>query len=343
MITLVVTTINPPTPAVQQLAKGCKKNKWNFIIIGDESSPRSFALNGVNYYSLQDQNGLEYLRLSSSLPTRHYSRKNLGYLLAIEFGSTIIVETDDDNWPLPNFWFKSITPVISKKAEKGWINVYRYFDEDKAWPRGFLLSSINKIQKPYRKLEDYVATSASCWIQQGLVDGDPDVDAVYRLSSPPLIKFKKFSTIVLGKKSWCPFNSQNTRWYPEAYPLLYLPSTCNNRVTDIWRSFIAQRILWENGVSVLFHFSTVLQKRNAHNLWTDFQHELVNYLNVERITNGLEKLILKPGISFIPDNMLLCYQYLVVQGFLESQELERLQAWLNDVKELTDEKDSGNA
>jgi hypothetical protein len=30
-------------------------------------------------------------------------------------------------------------------------------------------------------------------------------------------------------------------------PLLYLPSHCCFRMTDIWRSFIAQRCLWELG------------------------------------------------------------------------------------------------
>ena len=35
--------------------------------------------------------------------------------------------------------------------------------------------------------------------------------------------------------------------------LMYLPSTCTFRMTDIWRSLIAQRCLWELGQGVVFH------------------------------------------------------------------------------------------
>ena len=118
----------------------------------------------------------------------------------------------------------------------------------------------------------------SCPIQQGLVDGDPDVDAVYRLVLDLPFRFERGASVALGTGAWCPFNSQNTSWWPDAYALMYLPAYCSFRMTDIWRSFVAQRIAWENGWSVLFREATVRQRRNPHDLMRDFRDEVPGYV-----------------------------------------------------------------
>ena len=48
-------------------------------------------------------------------------------------------------------------------------------------------------------------------------------------------------------------------------------------MTDIWRSFVAQRILQENDWAVLFHAPTVSQERNEHDLMRDFADEVPGY------------------------------------------------------------------
>src|SRR6185436_15069807 len=125
-------------------------------------------------------------------------------------------------------------------------------------------------------------------IQQGLADENPDVDAVYRMTSSLPLSFNKRNPIVLDKNAWCPFNSQNTTWFKEAFPLLYLPSYCSFRMTDIWRSFVAQRIAWSCNWSILFHNATVRQERNEHSLIRDFEDEIPGYLNNARICKMLE-------------------------------------------------------
>jgi hypothetical protein len=75
-----------------------------------------------------------------------------------------------------------------------------------------------------------------------LADENPDVDAIYRLTLPLPIIFNKANNVALGNNSFCPFYSQNRTWFKEAFPLLYLSSHCSFRMTDIWRSFVAQRI-----------------------------------------------------------------------------------------------------
>jgi hypothetical protein len=209
------------------------------------------------------------------------------------------------------------------------VNVYRYFTASQIWPRGLPLDTINQPCPDIEKLPtDYVY----CPIQQGLANQNPDVDAIYRLVLPLPIDFQDNIHIALGKGAWCPFNSQNTVWFPPAYPLLYLPAYCSFRMTDIWRSFVAQRICWENGWHILFKSPTVYQERNEHNLMQDFGDEVSGYLNNSKIAKLLDDLSLLSGESNIPDNLRKCYNAMIQEDLLHTKESELLEAWLEDIK-----------
>ena len=99
---------------------------------------------------------------------------------------------------------------------------------------------------------------------------------MYRLTIEAETKFNP-NTIILGGGTICPFNSQNTLWWPEAYPLLYLPSFVSFRMTDIWRSFVAQVCLYQTGKHLAFRDATVYQTRNEHSLIKDFKDEVPGY------------------------------------------------------------------
>jgi hypothetical protein len=73
--------------------------------MSDGERPRlsDIALDGCHFYDLSKQANTGF-RYAESCPTRRYARKNIGYLLAIQQGAELIVETDDDNSPLPVFW-----------------------------------------------------------------------------------------------------------------------------------------------------------------------------------------------------------------------------------------------
>ncbi|MNR34419.1 hypothetical protein D3C85_1521910 [compost metagenome] len=113
---------------------------------------------------------------------------------------------------------------------------------------------------------------------------------------------------------------------------MYLPSYCSFRMTDIWRSFVAQRIAWTCNWPILFHQSTVRQERNEHNLMTDFKEEISGYTNNHQIIKSLSELSLKNGIDNIPENMILCYNKLMELGLIDPKELTLLEAWLLDIK-----------
>jgi hypothetical protein len=221
-IYVVVTSIaGSENMILQQLARGCDEREYQFIVIGDQASPVEFHIDGCDFYGLKRQKQTK-LKFAQLCPTKHYARKNIGYLLAIRDGASTIIETDDDNIPYKQFWEQrqriQNVPVLQNS---GWVNVYRYFTDQNIWPRGFPLEKVQEQAPPYQLLN---TTEIDCPIQQGLVDDNPDVDAVYRLVLPLPQIFRKERRIALTNGSWCPFNSQNTTWWPDAFELLYLPS-----------------------------------------------------------------------------------------------------------------------
>jgi len=330
-ISLVITSISAPNEILTSIAGQCKARGYQFIVIGDEPSPKDFEIDGCDFYSISDQLNTGF-KFASECPTRHYARKNIGYLIAIQNGAKIIIETDDDNMPYESFWDLPERYNTEKVIEdSSWINLYRYFTDEKIWPRGYPLEEVSKELKPYDSLE---TKEVDCPIQQGLADANPDVDAIYRLVMPLPVMFRKDRRIVLSKGSWCPFNSQNTIWYPDAFPLLYLPSYCSFRMTDIWRSFIAQRIAHVNGWGVLFYEPTVTQDRNEHNLMRDFKDEVPGFLNNAKMCDELERLNLIPGVEKIGDNLRLCYEKFIEMNLVGESELGLLDAWLESVEEM---------
>lgn len=330
---VVVTSINAPNAILREIAAGAVRTGCEFIVVGDTKSPSDFALEGCRFLSVEAQRKTG-LRFAEDCPTRHYARKNIGYLLAASEGTDLIIETDDDNFPREAFFgarSRKIEATIAPNS--GWLNVYRYFTDANIWPRGLPL---DRISAPLAPFEGLPVRTVDCPIQQGLADENPDVDAVYRLILPLPQNFRTDRRIALGQGAWCPFNSQNTAWWPDAFPLLYLPAYCSFRMTDIWRSFVAQRIAWENGWHILFHEPTVWQDRNEHNLMRDFADEIPGYLHNERICRTLEDLPLNGGVGNIPQNLVRCYEALVSLEVIGAEELPLIAAWIADLEHISE-------
>ncbi len=333
-VSIVVTSIFQPNTALRELARGANQSGWDFIIVGDTKSPSDFHLDGARFFDLETQKKFNF-KLASLCPTGHYTRKNLGYLRAIMDGSSIIVETDDDNLPTEGFWQPRQRVLETTQLQgKGWLNVYSLFSDTAIWPRGLPLENVLSNNK-FEIDKNCIAKSSP--IQQGLANGNPDVDAIFRMTQTLPVDFKnREHPIRLGRGLWSPFNSQNTTWFKEAFPLLYLPSFCSFRMTDIWRSFVAQRISWECGWELTFHNATVYQHRNEHNLLRDFEQEVPGYLLNNKIKSILEEVPLLSGTDQIAHNLRQCYRMLVKQGIIDSsKELDLLEAWLDDIAQFS--------
>jgi hypothetical protein len=323
-LSAIITTIQSPTPAVRELWERLHRVDARLLIVGDKKGPPSYPLPGASFLSLADQLETEF-SLARLLPTAHYSRKNVGYLVAIADGADGLYETDDDNAPLPSWRPREAITSAGTVDAPGWCNVYRCFSEDRIWPRGLPLDALaaSFASRPHAA----AASSARSAIQQGLANGSPDVDAVWRLVLDRPFDFDEAPSIRLAPGTWCPFNSQSTWWWPEAFPLLYLPSYCSFRMTDIWRSFIAQRCLWELEQGVVFHAAEVHQERNEHDLMRDFNDEVPGYQRNRELVKLLEGLRLRAGTEAVVENLRACYDALIAAGFFDPREGALVAAW----------------
>ena len=248
----------------------------------------------------------------------------MGYLYAMQNGADIIIDTDDDNIPYTNWKFPGFDEsFVSSQKDLGWVNIYHYFSDQAIWPRGLPLRNINdsrdKLQWQNGKQEQKVG------IWQGLADEDPDVDAIYRLTSDMPCNFLKKEPVVLEKGTVCPFNSQNTAIRKEFFPLLFLPSFVTFRFTDILRGIIAQPILWQEGYKLGFTEATVVQKRNEHDYFKDFESEVPMYLHTEK---SLDAVIASVGKTSVKDNLYNAYEALLKIRVVEEHEMMVLNEWL---------------
>ena len=325
----VVTTVQAPTPPMRRLAERLGETGAALFVIGDKKGPACFDLPEARFVALSEQLKLPF-SLARLLPTGHYVRKNLGYLLAIQSGATAIYETDDDNAPLDRWRPRTLAVQATSVTSQGWFNVYARFTRARIWPRGFPLRSVDAAHQASEHVSSFDSS-----IQQCLTDSPPDVDALWRLliGHEPF-HFNDAPSVHLAPGTWCPFNSQNTWWFKPAFPLLYLPSTCTFRMTDIWRSLIAQRCLWELNQGVAFHGADVDQSRNVHDLMKDFEDEVPGYLKNETIAGILTAAVLAPGPQNVVGNLIRCYESLTKAGIFQDTEMQSVRAWVADVEPL---------
>lgn len=323
---VVVTSIFPPTPGVRALAQ---LPDWQVVVVGDRKTPPDWAVDGVTYLSPQLQEELAF-ESSALLPWNHYSRKMIGYLYAMSRGATVIAETDDDNIPTADWALPEFRGEFDVVQGDGFVNVYRLFTDAFVWPRGFPLTRIRDAH-----LAPTIAAhgEAEIGIWQFLADDEPDVDAIFRLVFDQRIAFAERPPVVLDVGAACPFNSQNTIFAEQAFPLLYLPAFVTFRFTDILRGLVAQPALWAADLRLAFGGATVRQERNAHDSLRDFEDEVPMYLQTETVLRVAGE-VASPARS-IEDNLRAIYAGLRESRVVEERELALLDAWLSDVARLT--------
>jgi hypothetical protein len=322
---VVITSINPPTEAVEAFSK---LPDQRVIVVGDRKSPAKYSIDSVRFISLEQQGGLGF-ELSRHLPENHYSRKMLGYLMAMRQGASSIIDTDDDNIPKLDFGFPQLADQFEKTgSDLGFINIYQKFTSQPVWPRGLPLSQIRRDDS---KLP-LALGSCNVGIFQGLADGEPDVDAIYRLTDDSPCFFEEREPIVLPRGTWSPFNSQNTLFRKELFPLLYLPTTVTFRYTDILRSFIAQPIMWNLGWELGFSRASVVQIRNPHDYFSDFLSEVPMYETTTEVADIVAASVVEGANIY--DSLFSAYSALHLAKVVQAQEILSLEAWLADCQEL---------
>ena len=336
--TVVLTTIQSPRSGIEKW-KGVTDHP--IIIVGDRKTPNNWGHPICEFLSFDSKHVADFA-LPEILPENHYARKNIGYLDAIRKGAKSILDTDDDNFPHPRLWNEILegTDGIAyqslNETSPVYRNVYSYFSQSEIpfWPRGFplteLLSPTSALELDSLKAqsnEDRVA------VWQGMVDRDPDIDAIHRLLYAECPSFENKPKLILGRNNLCPFNSQNTLWkLPIAFPLLYLPSTVSFRFTDILRGYVAQIILHAHDLHLGFTRATATQERNQHDIMKDFASEISMYLQTTEIVESLSSKV-RSSCS-ISENLMISYEELTKMEVTRKDEMKMVESWLSDLQGL---------
>lgn len=321
----IITTINHPTSAIKKLVD----SGLHVVVVADKKTPADWTCKGCCFLSVEQQLQMNY-KIIKQLPWNHYCRKNIGYLYAIEHGATIIYDTDDDN--ILDCDQLSILPstcshMMVCSSSTGVMNPYAYFGQKTVWPRGFPLEYV-------RRNNGCTMQQQSCHplIQQGLVDNDPDVDAIFRLTREMPIFFEKSEPISLNVGTMAPFNSQNTIFHYDAFWGLAIPVSAAFRVSDIWRGYWVQRLLWDIGGNLSFTQAAVVQERNIHDFLKDYQDELDLYSHAGTLIKFLRQWNSEsPNLG---DRILDLHQALIANNFFGTKELDFMKAWLEDLKAI---------
>lgn len=332
---IVITSINYPTTDVKKLAK---IPGWKIVMIGDTKSPKDWSLPNVVFLDVEKQKQLGY-KVHDMLRYKSYTRKNIGYLYAIQHGAKIIYETDDDNCPSNGkIEFDQQTEVeyhVYDGVKSTVVNPYAHFGQKSIWPRGYPL---DKISDPAPRTFRKCKKMKGAIVQQGVVDGDPDVDAIFRLTRKDAgvdlrVTFDKTAPpVLLPRGVMAPYNTQNTLHLYDAFWGLLIPQTVAFRVCDIWRGYWAQRLLWEVGSFLTFFPPNAVQFRNSHSYLDDFIDERELYHLSSSFVEFLAKW--KTTKTNFMDAILELSWDMVDKDFWRPDDAMLVQYWLEDLLDM---------
>jgi len=283
---IVTTTINEPTIATKKFCKIAVEKDFTFVIVGDTKTPhesyKKLENPNVIYLPPEQQEEL-YKELSDTIGWKSIQRRNIGFIYAYDQGADIVATIDDDNIPYDS-WGDNI--LVGQNVE---IDLFSHktsnvFDpisptnHSDLWHRGYPIELVpNKNNIEYKG-----KTTRKILIQADFWDGDPDIDALCRLSKMPVCRFNKFSPF--GSNQIAPFNSQNTFLSREVLPY-YAVLPHAGRMDDIWGAYIVQHYFPN---SVVYNRATVYQDRNEQDLVTNLENEVIGYRNTLNLINDLK-------------------------------------------------------
>jgi hypothetical protein len=216
----------------------------------------------------------------------HFGRKNIGFLYAMHHGAEMIYDTDDDNIlkvdsegnpfiPDSSLGELASSKDVVRPGQSHVYNPYPSFDSVPVkdgspafvWSRGFPvnLTTGASTWNVSRGVEEGTHEGGVITIVQSLADHDPDVDALYRLTSHLPLSFRSGRSArleVIPPGVMTPFNAQATAFGKAGFWGMLLPITVHGRVSDIWRSYITGMIMWEARQRVAFASPFVTQVRD---------------------------------------------------------------------------------
>ena len=234
-------------------------------------------------------------------------RKNIGYLYAIHHGARMVYDFDMENLVVTNLP-KIITDFVEVIYPTGDVwNPYKDLANlTNTWPRGFPPDQANKEQRVLAEKREEIRMS-SVGVIQSLIAGAPDIA---EFSQRPHFgryfpDLKTPRILAVGLKTLVPLNARSTLFKEDVFWGLFLPVGLGVGLSDIWRGYVMQKIMWKVGSNVAYSTPWVSDDKTRHDdvSGADVVNEKVEMLvrriidmelicdDIPACINGLEKIL----------------------------------------------------
>lgn len=319
------------------------------IITGDLKSPHS-QLEEMAHRARDEYNlDVRYVppvmqerwQSSEAIGWNCIQRRNIAILEALETEPEFIVTIDDDNYPVmraedgfDSTWLDLVANVFADEhdvhltsCDSGWYNPGVQC-HPRVTHRGY------PIERRHQALNatTHAPGTARIGVFAALWYGDPDIDALERITIDPFITSIQPRNVTLARGTWAPFNSQATAYRAAFAPLMMcLPGV--GRMDDIWASYVARAVMDHLGWHVQYGHPTVRQDRNAHNLVRDLRDELLGYEHNDHLTFALRQVEL-PETPFVDELLANFLTTLSRLPYVPDVALRAYGMWLNDLVQI---------
>lgn len=268
-------------------------------IVGDRKTPaatadcaRALTRKGLETVFLdlraQEEWGKRCSAFCRRLPVDNETRRNIGYLRALEEGCRTLIAVDDDNFPQGADFIAGHGDTGALQAggafssATGFYNVCDHLQLSRGgriYPRGFPLflrdgstPDVNTINAP---------DGARSGVTMGLWTGSPDLDAVTWLNGPVTsLAYTGEQRYLLAHDTWMPISGQNVSIARELIPAYCcvpmgwpVPGGSIQRYGDIWGGYFLQAVLRDTPYHVAFGLPVVDHQRNPHCYMDDLRYE----------------------------------------------------------------------
>mmetsp|Transcript_17423 Transcript_17423/g.37827 ORF Transcript_17423/g.37827 Transcript_17423/m.37827 type:complete len:919 (+) Transcript_17423:2-2758(+) len=225
------------------------------------------------------------------------------------------------------------------------------------WPRGFPLNDVPDFRTTGALDSGSFMDSSKVGVLHSIADGFPDTDAVFSLTrKPQRVRFNRqdwidtlpetlrsiqYPSFLLGrwtravpKGIFVPYNAHSSLLAANSFWSLWMPSSRPARAADMWRSYIMQRLMWDEDVYVAVtepfvganeRSSADAREKKLSNLEEelDFQHKI----------DALVRVLTETDVS--GEHTAARLEYLIIElyerGFLDLQDVLLAQAWIRDL------------
>jgi len=338
---IVMNAYNPPFSSLINLLNYLED--WKIVVISidkkiDKKWKELDNYNKLIYISLKEQMRLGY-HISKYLNLNSYSRKNIGYLYAVQHGAKEIFEIDEDiaisdlnslNYNISNHYI-----YYAIRNDSRMINPYIHFGERNIWPRGFRLSDIG-----HQHLNAFYTLNGKDLlliplIYQGLINGAPDTDSIFQKTKLSIeFNFSLADPFIYFPGNFIPINSKNTKYLYDIFPFLALFSTISENLSDILRGYILQYFAWRHNGCVVFHSSKNYRLRNNIYPKSIFIEEKNLFYNLDKYIFIINSNINSNSKMNEFDRLFSIIESLINFGFLSEKDLSMYKAYLDDLSNI---------